>query len=216
MGVMMRRASIFLLLILFVSGCTATSKSVKSDRSVKSRTSVVKDSGREERPTATKKITAVKVAAKTDDVPRSIKSPVVETPMTHSQITNVISEFLSIQSTENASGEPVFLGSSENKLVSLKLTGDARDISEASLELTYPEDIDSVNADLNNAMMLRFFRNISPGTTDWQDQVKEIVDRFHALSAGSREKGDIMSERGAIEVLYDKNKGAIRLTIRSR
>ncbi|MFC1667257.1 hypothetical protein ACFL0P_05290 [Candidatus Omnitrophota bacterium] len=192
---MMNKICIFSVLILFVSGCVTTSKTVKSDRDVK-------------KPSAAP---TVKVASKTKRAPRPIKDSAFKGPITYSQITNVISEFLSIQATENVSGEPVFLGYSENNLVSLKIIGDANNVSEASIRLSYPEDIETVESDLNNAMMLRFFRNTLPGFEDSSNYVKDIIDKFYKMPTGSEEREQIALGKKVIEVLYNKAAKSITL-----
>ncbi|MBL7132343.1 MAG: hypothetical protein ISS45_13285 [Candidatus Omnitrophica bacterium] len=145
-----------------------------------------------------------------------IEKPVkIEEPVriTYNQITNLIGEFLDIQSLQGGSEQPIFLGTSDNKLITLEIVGEKDNVIEASMRLAYPADINAVNTDLNNAMMLRFLRNAASEYTEWPVKIKEIMSRFNSLQIGTRQEDTIALERKVIQVLYDKNINAITLTL---
>lgn len=201
----MNKSTIFIVLGLFISGCVATSETVKP-------TSLP------EKPVPVIQEPVPVIQGETIPEP----APVVEQPliqertgMTYVQITDVINEFIEIKPAEGISGQPRFLGTSENNLVILEIMGEKDNISQASIKLTYPKGIEPVNADLNNAMMLRFLRNIAPGLEDWPNRVKGIVERFSALDIGGRKEEKIVSDGKAIDILYDKSTDSIKIMVSS-
>lgn len=137
-------------------------------------------------------------------------------PISYSQITRLISELIDIKETNDIPGENRYLGISDNKLVVLEVAGDKEDILEASIKLIYPKDIDKITADLNNAMMTRFLKNAAPEFTEWPSRVNDIFARFNSMPLeGDRiSREDIIVRNKLIEVLYDKNIGAVTLTLR--
>ncbi len=181
----MKNIFLYLILIFFISGCTASSKTIQSVNSPKE-------------PTPTIKAELVPVAG-----------PIASYP----QITNVISEFLDIKPAESGPGEERFLGVSENNLVSLEIIGGMDNISQVSMSLVYPKSMETLSADLNNAMMLRFLRNVAPEFEDWSNRTKDILDKFYRMGVGKIEEETIILDQKAIQVLYDKSLDSIILTV---
>ena len=137
----MKNFILYLFLAIFVSGCAASSKTVKPAAAPKAPAPVMESKSM---PKAEEKAPMVKEVK---------KRPMATLPMDYSQVTNVISEFLDIKPTETMSGEKGFLGTSENNLVALEIIGTMDDISRVSMSLVYPKDMEEVDADLNNAMI---------------------------------------------------------------
>jgi hypothetical protein len=113
-------------------------------------------------------------------------------------------------------GELRFLGFSENKLVSLEIIGNKDNVSEASMKLFYPNDIDVFNIDLNEAMMFRFLNNIAPEFGMWQSKVKDIVGRFNSMGPNISERESMVFNKKIIYILYDKKASSIILRVCSR
>ncbi|MBU4343327.1 MAG: hypothetical protein KJ902_04350 [Candidatus Omnitrophica bacterium] len=197
---MIGRIKFFLPIIfcLLIAGCVSSSKTVMPSDAP---------------PQPSVPVVAEEVIA---EVPLVIEKPVkIEEPVriTYNQITNLIGEFLDIQSLQGGSEQPIFLGTSDNKLITLEIVGEKDNVIEASMRLAYPADINAVNTDLNNAMMLRFLRNAASEYTEWPVKIKEIMSRFNSLQIGARQEDAIALERKVIQVLYDKNINAITLTL---
>ena len=199
-----------IILCLLIAGCVASSKTVvpsdapsQSSMPVSAEDVIVKAPQVIHEP-----LEAAPVVVFTE--PMETEEPV---RITYSQITNLVGEFLDIQSLHGSSDQPVFLGTSENDLVILEIVGEKDNVMEASIRLTYPPDISAVNTDLNNAMMLRFLKNVAPEYSEWPVKIKEIMTSFRSLQMGSRQEDAIALERKLIQVLYDKNIDAITLTL---
>ena len=187
-----------IILCLLIAGCVSSSKTiVPSD--APSQSSM---------PVAAEEV--IVEASQVIHEPMNIEEPV---RITYSQLTNLIGEFLDIQSLHGSSDQPVFLGTSENNLVILEIVGEKDNVMEASIRFTYPPDISAVNTDLNNAMMLRFLKNAAPEYSEWPVKIKEIMTSFRSLQMGSRQEDAIALERKLIQVLYDKNIDAITLIL---
>ena len=187
-----------IILCLLIAGCVSSSKTiVPSD--APSQSSM---------PVAAEEV--IVEASQVIHEPMNIEEPV---RITYSQLTNLIGEFLDIQSLHGSSDQPVFLGTSENNLVILEIVGEKDNVMEASIRFTYPPDISTVNTDLNNAMMLRFLKNAAPEYSEWPVKIKEIMTSFRSLQMGSRQEDAIALERKLIQVLYDKNIDAITLIL---
>ena len=144
-----------------------------------------------------------------------IAEPSLERPIiTYSQITNLIGEFLEIQSLKDSSGETKFSGVSDDKLVRLEMIGEKDNIGQASIELAYLKDIEPINKDLNKAMMLRFLRNAAPEFEKWPSSVEDIISRFDSMDKNTTEEDRIALDKKIIDILYDKRiPSSIRLTV---
>ena len=187
-----------IILCLLIAGCVSSSKTIVPSDAL-SQSSM---------PVAAEEV--IVEASQVIHEPMNIEEPV---RITYSQLTNLIGEFLDIQSLHGSSDQPVFLGTSENNLVILEIVGEKDNVMEASIRFTYPPDISAVNTDLNNAMMLRFLKNAAPEYSEWPVKIKEIMTSFRSLQMGSRQEDAIALERKLIQVLYDKNIDAITLTL---
>ncbi len=148
--------------------------------------------------------------------PFTAETVTVDKPITYSGITNVIDVFFEIQSKETGFGETKFLGSSDNALMNLEILGREEEVLEASLKLSYPKDIRNVDSDLNNAVMLRFLKNVSLGYKEWPKDVKGIMNKFSSMEIGKREKDRIVLGKRIIDVIYDKKIDTITLTVKSK
>ena len=182
----MKNLLIFLMLILSVSACGTTSKTVNP--------SIIPEAG----------IVALEE--------RSLPESLADIKVSYSDITNLIGEFLDIQSIETPSGQPKFLGVSENALVTLEIIGEKEDVEQASMKVFYPEDIEVVNAELNNAMMIRFLKNSAPefAEQEWSNKFEEMINRFYLMQPGDVEEDEIMLLGGnVIRISYDKNTSSI-------
>ena len=137
----------------------------------------------------------------------------------YSQITNLISEFIDIKETSLVPGENSYSGISENKLTIFEIRGPKDDVKEASMKLIYPKGIDKASAELNNAMMSRFLKNIAPELPDWDNRIKEILNKFHSIAPGAQgvAREDIkINNFKIIQILYDKNTSYITVTLKPR
>ena len=205
--------NVFLLIILclLIAGCVASSKTVvPSDVPSQSSMPVSAEDVIGKAPQVIHEPLVEAAPVVVFREPMNIEEPV---RITYSQITNLIGEFLDIQSLHGSSDQPVFLGTSENNLVILEIVGEKDNVMEASIRFTYPPDISAVNTDLNNAMMLRFLKNAAPEYSEWPVKIKEIMTSFRSLQMGSRQEDAIALERKLIQVLYDKNIDAITLIL---
>ena len=190
----MKNILFYFFLILFISGCVASSKTTRPISIPKAPTPII------EQP----------VEALPSELPVVKEKPA----FTYSQITNLISKFLDIQPAGEVSGKQRFMSTSENSLVSLEIIGSMDNVSEASMSLVYPKDIEIINSDLNNAMMVRFLRNIAPEFNDWSNRTKDILNKFYAMNIGETGEEIIVLGEKTIQVLYDRNIDSISLTVR--
>ena len=220
----MNKISFYIFLVLFISGCVTTAKTVKPTTMPVGPISTVQKQTLPVAPVAVKQpvakenITALP-SPKTHPAlvkasPVSGEGMIQEAPITYSQITNVIDEFLDIKPVEAISGKHRFLGTSENHLVTLEVLGSADNVSEASMKLVYPNDIEKINADLNNAMMLRFLRNIAPEFKDWSNRMQGILKRFYGVAIGNIAEDKITFGQKILHILYDRKENSITLTLR--
>lgn len=198
----------FVILGLFISGCATTPKTLEPTTAPEKQAPIVKGQMLPEMPPVTKQPVVAK----------GVAIPQQQTIITYSQVTNLIEEFLDIKPIESVSGKPMFLGTSETNLVTLEIIGDKDSVSQTSMRLIYPKDIETINVDLNNAMMLRFLKNVAPEFEEWPSRVKEIINKFSSIEAGNREKENIALDKKIIQVLYERNKNinSIILTVKLR
>jgi len=138
--------------------------------------------------------------------------------MQYSQAMNLISEFMEIKVDSTGPDEKVHSGVSENNLITMKIREDNRGVKEASMKFIYPERIDKTTAELNNAMMSRFLKNIAPETEDWNARIKQMLDRFNSMAKGS--DGIAVEDIGLannrnIHILYDKNADYVEITFKA-
>lgn len=202
--------SLILFSILFITGCGAGSKVIKSTNEVKPL------------PEAQEQSMLSRGVVSVPQPPMDIKplaAPVAAIAkserMTYSQITDSINRLIEIKEIGTIPGENRYRGVSENNLITVELEGDKENIITASIKLFYPPEISKIDADLNNAMMARFLKNAVPGFTDWQSRVNDIFKRFNAvpLEGGMIDKENIVIKGRVIDVLYDKNMNSITLTL---
>ena len=210
----MNKLTVFIILSLFISGCAVTSKTVRPTRVTEASAPVTQEKMLPHiHPIVDESVAEVHPMAL--DAPEIAEEsvPQQQVKMTYSQITNMIGEFLDIQSVETDHGQYKFSGISENNLVTLELIGARDNISQASMILVYPEDIEPLNTDLNNAMMIRFLRNVAPEFEEWSTSVKDITGKFYATDIGSTEEEEIILGEKIIQILYDKNIDSITLRV---
>ena len=220
----MRKINLFLavILVLIISGCVTGSKTVKpsSSEAVK-HAPIIEEKKVSETPiTVSQNPVEPAVMAK---VPRKIElpplHPVMPVPkpakIQYSQITNLIREFIDMNAVP---GENGYMGFSENKLTILEIKGDKDDVKEASMKLVYPKGIDKTSAELNNAMMSRFLRNIAPEIQDWHNRVETILDKFSSLGTGYEgiSEENIPLDYKSIKILCDKNADYIVVTLKTQ
>lgn len=212
----MKKIGIVITLTLFITGCAASSKTVRPT-SAPEQTGAVIHEQVVPGPFPAIEQPVVETAPEIQDVSQTAQ-PITGQPIgiAYSQITNLISEFIDVQPVETTSGEPMFLGTSENNLVILEIIGDKDNISQASMKLAYPKDIVTMDADLNRAMMLRFLRNAVPEFEDWPGRVSDIVSKFDSMAAESREESRIAFDGKIIDIIYDKDTESITVTVRHR
>lgn len=208
----MKKITLFLVLFfsLFIFGCAASSKTIRPSEEA---LPAVEEKIVSETPVVMPEQPAIQ-----PPFPHPIE-PILETKperISYSQITNLIGDLIDIKEASNVPGENRYLGISDNKLVMLEVAGDKEDITQASIKLIYPKDIDKANADLNNAMMERFLKNAAPEFSDWPARVKGILERLNSIpSEGDRiDRENIIIRNKLIEVLYDKDIGSVTLTLR--
>ena len=220
----MKKITLAVIFILAASGCVTGSKVVKpsSEKAINTIPSI-----EEKNISETQKVfsgsageTAALVPVSiVEPAPYNIPEPIPEPDkIQYSQITNLISEFIDMKDNSAISGENGYLGVSENKLIVFEIKGNKDDVKEASMKLIYPEGIDESSAELNNAMMSRFLRNIAPEFQDWQDRTKEILNKFHSMQIGvqATNQEDIRLSDKIIQILYDKNANYIVVTLKSQ
>lgn len=205
----MKNIILSLLITFIVSGCVTASRTVKPPSPATTAPAVASDGIL---PPAVQAVPASVM------LEGAISVPVPEhVRIQYSQITDRISAFIDMKEKSDVPGENSYLGISENNLVILEIKGDKDNVKEASMKLVYPKGIDKASAELNNAMMTRFLKNSAPEFLDWDMRVKQILDRFDSLKAGS--DGIATEDIGFIDkiiyILYDKNAGYIIVTLRS-
>ena len=220
----MRKINLFLVVIsvVIISGCVTGSKTVKpsSSEAVK-HVPVIEE----------KKVSETPITVSQDPVEPAIHTPsqVVGYPsmpqpirqpvkMQYSQIANIVSEFIDMKEKSDVPGESRYVGVSENKLTILEIKGDKDDVKEASMKLVYPKGIDKTSAELNNAMMSRFLRNIAPEILDWHNRVETILNKFSSLGTGSEgiSEENIPLSYKSIKILCDKNADYIVVTLKTQ
>jgi len=212
----MNKLTVFIILGLFISGCAATSKTVK--------------------PTSAPEVPAVVTQEKVlpevlpvaeQPVPEVVPPPdiaeiVEKTPaqqqigVSYSQITHLISNFIDIQPIEDSHGQRKFLGSSDNNLVTLEIMGEKDNVSQVSMRLIYSEDMEPINADLNNAMVLRFLRNAAPEFEKWPPIIKDMINKLHTMDVDGKEEDKISLNEKIVHILYDKDINSITVTVRPK
>ncbi|MFC1623886.1 hypothetical protein ACFL28_01000 [Candidatus Omnitrophota bacterium] len=200
---------------LSIAGCAVSSQTVKPI----STQEVSAPQALPETVAITEEIIEEEIATlpitKEPEIVQIIKDVQAPGRITYSQITNLIDGFLDVQPTEDASGQSKFLGLSENKLVTLEMVGTKDDILQTSIELIYPKNIETIDADLNNALMLRFLRNAVPGFKGWPASVTDIMNKFNSIQLGSTKEERILIGKKIIDVLYDKDISSITVTVKS-
>ncbi len=209
----MKKIALAIIFALAVSGCVTGTKAVKpsSERAVNTAPSTEETDISEPREVFSSNIReTVKFnpAPIAEPVPYNIPEPIsVPGKIQYSQITNLISEFIDMKDSGAIYGENNYSGVSENKLTVFEIKGNKDDIKEASMKLIYPKGIDRHSAELNNAMMSRFLKNIAPEFRGWKSRTKEILNKFHSMQAGAQatSQEDIWLNDKIIQVMYDKN-----------
>jgi hypothetical protein len=204
-----------LILFLFISGCATTGPNISKQSEDQPRISK-EESSAQIAPEAVKEKKGAITAP-----PVSGQQPLAELPVpprvTYAQVTNLINEFLDIKEEDNTpTGQPRYIGVSDNKLVTLEIVGDKEKIAIASIRIIYPDDIEPVSADLNNAMMLRFLKNIAPEIKEWSNSVKDIMNQFSSMQIGQTKEEDIALQDKMIRILYDKTAASVTVTARIR
>lgn len=204
----MKNMALVLIFALAVSGCVTAAKEVK--------------------PTSEKAVNVIPpmeekgISDAQKIIPVNAGEPVAPAAkpdkIQYSQVTNLISEFIDIKDNSAISGENGYLGISENKLTVFEIKGNKDDVREASMKFIYPKGIDKASAELNNAMMSRFLKNIAPEFQDWQGRTKEILDKFHSIQTGTQDinQEDIRLGNRIIQILYDKNADCIAVTLKTQ
>ena len=205
----MRKINLFLAVIsvLIISGCVTGSKTVKpsSNEAGKSASPIIEE----------KKVVEIPAVVYQEPAEHAMPQPV---KMQYSQIANIISEFIDMKKKSDIPGESRYVGVSENKLTILEIKGDKNDVEEASMKLVYPKGMDKLSAELNNAMMFRFLRNIAPEILDWNSRIEIILNKFSSLRTGVEgisEEGIALNNKN-IKILYDKNAEYIVVTLKTQ
>src|SRR3989338_8573726 len=204
----MKNIILTLLITFILSGCVTRSKTVKPSAPAATAPAVA---SADILPPA---VQTVPMSVMPEEV---ILPPVRGTArIQYYQITDRINAFIDMKEKSDVPGENSYSGISENELVIFEIKGDKDNIKEASMKLVYPKGIDKPSAELNNAMMTRFLKNSAPEFLEWDMRVRQILDKFDSLKAGS--DGIATEDIGFIDrtiyVLYDKNAGYIIVTLR--
>jgi len=210
----MKKIFLYVVLIPLISGCVASSGTLRPTPAPKKIVEVTNEGVVSESSPIAETLSDERV----DIAQLFAESGAVEqTKMTYSQITYLISEFIDIEPVEEAFGQEKFSGSSENKLIRFEIIGEKDDVKEASIKLFYSEDIEPIDADLNNAVMLRFFKNAMPGfEKGWMDKVKDMLARFDSIENGSTAKEEIPFVRKSMRIVYDKKVDSIAVTVKRK
>ena len=224
----MKNIALVIIFALAISGCVTGAKEVKpsSEKAINAIPSIEEKnisgtqkvfSGNTAEPATPPPVSVV------EPVPYNVSKPIPEpipepSKIQYSQITNLISEFIDMKDNSAVSGEKGYLGVSENKLAVFEIKGNKDDVKEASMKLMYPKGIDKTSAELNNAMMSRFLKNIAPEFQNWQGRTKEILDKFYSMQTGVRvtNQEDIRLSNKIIQILYDKNADYIVVTLKTQ
>jgi len=200
-------AIVSIALSFFIAGCITSSKAVKPATCASEEKYIASE---EKIPSQACPIPTEGFVAVGSE--KSIEPDAVsDGPITYSQIIDVIDVFFDVQS-----GDARFLGPSDNGLMNLEMVGQKDEISQASLKLSYPKDITRSDSDLNNAVMLRFLKNIAPQYKEWPSDVRAMIDKFSTMQIGKKEKNKITLGHKIIQILYDKKIDTITLTVRIR
>ena len=212
---------LILIVILAISGCVTGAKTVKpsSTEAGISAPEIIKEKNISEIPMA---VSDNIVNPAIQVVPQDIAFYPVSKPaqepgkIQYAQIVNLIDEFINMEKNSVVSGENVYSGVSENKLTSLEIKGYENDVKEASMKLIYPQGIDKVSVELNNAMMSRFLKNAAPEFPNWNNRTKEILNKFYSMETGIQgvTREDIELNNKIIQILYDKNSDYIVVTLK--
>ncbi|MBU1912438.1 MAG: hypothetical protein KKB22_02755 [Candidatus Omnitrophica bacterium] len=220
----MKKIALVIIFVLAVSGCVTGAKEVKpsSEKAVNTVPSIeekdISETQKVFSGNAGEPVTPTPVSI-VEPAPYNIPEPIPEpSKIQYSQITNLISEFIDMKDSSAISGENGYLGVSENKLTVFEIKGNKDDVKEASMKLIYPKGIDKTSAELNNAMMSRFLKNIAPEFQDWQGRTKEILDKFHSMQTGVQATNleNIRLSNKIIQILYDKNADYIVVTLKAQ
>lgn len=217
-----KRVMVLIFVLLFASGCATTTKTSKQPNVLQGPLPAVEEQLPPKTPPITNiegEIQNVPLQEAELDIPAAIQIPTetaAPSKITYLQITNLINEFLDIEPVEAASGQPRYIGTSENKLVTLELIGDKDNIAIATMKLIYPKDIEPVNVDLNNAMMLRFLKNVAPDVKEWSNNVKDITSRLYSMQLGQTKEEEISLQDKLIKILYDRNSSSITVTAKTK
>jgi len=220
----MKKIALVIIFVLVVSGCVTGAKEVKpsSEKAVNAIPSIedkdISETQKVFSGNAGESVTLSPVSI-VEPVPYNIPEPIPEpAKIRYSQITNFISEFIDMKDNSAISGESGYSGVSENKLTVFEIKGNKDDVKEASMKLMYPKGIDKTSAELNNAMMSRFLKNIAPEFQDWQGRTKEILDKFHSMQTGvqATNQEDIRLSNKIIQILYDKSADYIVVTLKTQ
>ncbi|MCX5693188.1 MAG: hypothetical protein NTX47_05865 [Candidatus Omnitrophica bacterium] len=213
--------SLALIVTLAISGCVTGAKTVKPSSSETGNPApiTIEEKGVSGTPivVSNNPIKLVMTAVSEDIKPYPISEPAQEpVKIQYSQIADRISEFIDMEENSIVSGENIYSGVSENKLTTLEIKGDRNDVKEASMKLIYPQGIDKVSAELNNAMMSRFLKNAAPEFPDWDNRIKEILDKFYSMKTSVQgvAREDIEISNKNIQILYDKNADYIVVTLK--
>lgn len=206
----MLKVYVYLVCFFILSGCVTANKNIETD-AISGEPAIQEN-------VVTEDIVEPAAVVKTMEPIRELRPEAASVisakePMTYSEVTNLISEFIDIQQVQGNFKEPKYSGTSENNLVTLELIGDKNNLSKASIRLTYAEGIASIDADLNRAMMLRFLRNAVPEIEDWPGRVNNIVQRFNSLPVNTKQQEKIAAGSKVIDIIYDRKKSAITVTI---
>ncbi|MBU1006730.1 MAG: hypothetical protein KKH08_03960 [Candidatus Omnitrophica bacterium] len=197
---------------LFICGCVATSKTVEK-KSLPGKT-VIPEKVETVAPAAEAPAPMVPEVTRETVMPET--PPAIEEVhkkvLTYSQITNLLSKFIDIQPVNDASGQPRYIGTSESGFVTLGIIGDKQNITTSSLKLYYPIDIPAPEVDLNNAMMIRFLKNVAPEIEDWPVRASAMANRLYAIQSARIQEGVVLRDV-MIQVIYDKDEYSISIIV---
>ena len=93
----------------------------------------------------------------------------LKTGLSYGEITNYLSNVITLQKSSPVDGQPRSMGMSADKLSMLEVIGDKRNITQATLAIGVPNNSPTALA-RNSALVLRFVKNATPGwsgSADW-------------------------------------------------
>jgi hypothetical protein len=150
------------------------------------------------------------------EAPQNTDSSSVDTAngigLTYDQITQNLSDDITMEKTADLHNQSHFMGQTDDKLAMLEVIGDKNNVSEATLAIGLPDDSSEI-VRRNSALLLRFMLNVAPdwdGASDWTiGAVKEATS-----SPGEAIYTDQGDKR--IKMMFAKNIGMLWVNVKHK